>query len=234
MVEKHGWSHPDQGLDDLDETLAAFGLGQSLGIDLPNEASGLLPDAAYYDNLYSFQDAEWRSTYIISNGIGQGEIQLTSLQMANLAAIIANRGYYYPPHLLKGYKNSNQQIDPKYQERKTVPIDATHFEPVIEGMEKAITNGTAGLAYVPGLQICGKTGTSENPHGKDHSVFFAFAPKENPKIAIAVYIENGGWGGSYAAPIASLMIEKYLTDTIRPQRTWIETRMKNATLIQNP
>jgi len=234
MVEKHGWSQPDQGLDELDETLAAFGLGQSLGIDLPNEASGLLPDAAYYDNLYSFQDAEWRSTYIISNGIGQGEIQLTGLQMANLAAIIANRGYYYPPHLLKGYKNSNQQIDPKYQERKTVPIDAAHFEPVIEGMEKAITNGTAGLAYVPGLQICGKTGTSENPHGKDHSVFFAFAPKENPKIAIAVYIENGGWGGSYAAPIASLMIEKYLTDTIRPQRKWIETRMKNATLIQNP
>lgn len=234
MVEKYGWSEPKEGLNELDQILATFGLGAPLGVDLPNESAGLLPDAQYYDDMYSFQDAEWRSTYIISNGIGQGEIQLTSLQMANLAAILANRGYYYTPHLLKGYKNTSLPIDSLYRVKKEVAIDKEHFEPVIEGMEKAITNGTAGLAYVPGLDICGKTGTSENPHGKDHSVFFAFAPKENPQIAIAVYIENGGWGGSYAAPIASLMIEKYLTDSISPRRAWIEDRMSSTSLIQNP
>lgn len=234
LIEKHGWSKPGEGLDDLNAHLASFGLGSPLGVDLPNEASGLLPGREYYDQLYDKQQAKWRSTYIISNGIGQGELQLTTLQMANLAAILANRGYFYVPHIIKEFVNSTRSIPEQYTKRHVTNVDAPHFEYVIEGMEKAVSNGTARLAYIPGITVCGKTGTSENTHGKDHSVFFAFAPRENPKIAVAVYIENGGWGGSYAAPIASLMIEKYLNGEVSEGRKWIENRMLEANLILNP
>ena len=234
LVEKYGWTKPGQGLDDLNAHLSSFGLGENLGIDLPNEAPGLLPGKDYYTQLYDEQEAQWRSTYIISNGIGQGELQLTTLQMANLAAILANRGFYYTPHILKEYKDGRTKIPTEYTIPRQVSVDKKYFDPVIEGMEKAVANGTARLAFVPGLDVCGKTGTSENPHGKDHSVFFAFAPKENPQIAIAVYVENGGWGASYAAPIASLMIEKYLNGSIMKQREWLENRMFEAHLIENP
>jgi len=165
----------------------------------------------------------------MSVGIGQGEIQLTTLQMANLAACIANRGFWIPPHLAKNFKDSTS-IPPQFQKKRLVNIDKRHFELVVEGMSECVNRGTARIAQVPGIQVCGKTGTSQNPQGEDHSVFFAFAPKINPKIAIAVYVENAGWGSSYAAPIAGLMIEKYINDSIVTARLPIEERMKKANL----
>ena len=232
VVEKEGFSRAERGLRNLNTYLNDFGLGKPLGLDMPNEQAGNLPSPEFYDDLYG--KSRWRSTYIMSLGIGQGELQLTTLQMANLAAIIANRGYYYTPHLIARYVNELRLIPDKYREMHRVPIDKEHFDPVVEGMATAVTWGTATTAYHPEIEICGKTGTSQNPHGKDHSVFFAFAPKEDPKIAIAVYVENAGWGGTYAAPMASLMIEKYLNKTISPNRIWIEKRILDADLIAKP
>ena len=231
MIEKYGYSNPGQGLDMVMDHLKTFGLGNRLGVDISYENSGNIPSAEFYDKLHNTKYSKWRSSYILSLGIGQGELELTTLQMANLAAIIANRGVFYPPHLIKGFNNPEIDIPLNYRTAKEVNIDKEYFEPVINGMEQAILNGTAGLAQLSGISICGKTGTSEN-RGKDHSVFFAFAPKENPQIAIAVFIENGGWGGSYAAPIASLMIEQYLNNSIDPKRKWILERMLNANLTE--
>ena len=149
--------------------------------------------------------------------------------MANLAACIANRGYWYAPHLIKEFKDGTP-IPQRFLEKNVVSIAPSHFEAVAEGMEQCVVRGTARIAQVPGISVCGKTGTSQNPHGDDHSVFFAFAPKDNPKIAIAVYVENAGWGASYAAPIAGLMIEKLLNDTIATERLPVEARMINADL----
>ncbi len=222
LIDMYGFNKPSYGLNKVWKHLDAFGIGRRLGIDLPAENSGNNPDSKYYDELYKTEEGRWRSTYLISNGIGQGEIELTTLQMANLAAIIANRGYYITPHLLKKINHpDSSQI--QYDISRT-KIDPENFELVIEGMQRAITHGTGGMAKVPGVTVVGKTGTSENK-GKDHSVFFAFAPRENPKIAIAVYIEHGGWGGSVAAPIAGLMIEKYINDDIAPSRQWLLDRM---------
>lgn len=230
VIEKYGFSNPGRGLDTLVSYLYDFGLGQRLGIGLANENLGFIPDSEYYDWLYRNQQAAWRSTYIMSIGIGQGELELTTIQMANLAAILANRGFYYTPHLVREFRPS-LPLDPAFTDKKQMRIDPMHFQPVIEGMERVITRGTARSAYVPGLSICGKTGTSQNPHGDDHSVFFAFAPKENPKIAIAVYVENAGYGGDIAAPLAGLMIEKYINKEISPGRLWLEERMLNKDLI---
>ena len=143
--------------------------------------------------------------------IGQGELLLTPIQMANITAIIANRGYYYTPHIVKNIEKE-ENIDSLYREKKYTTISEKNFEIIIEGMEQVVKNpkGTAHNVFNNKIEICGKTGTAQNPHGEDHSIFIAFAPKENPKIAIAVYIENGGWGSKWAAPISSLMIEKYL------------------------
>ena len=159
---------------------------------------------------------------------------MTTLQMANLAAIMANRGTYYPPHLAKGFRNEEAQIPPYFRSLKRVSVDPQHFEAVVDGMERVVLNGTGKIAQIKDITVCGKTGTSQNPHGKDYSVFFAFAPKDNPKIAIAVYVEHGIWGATYAAPIASLMIEKYLKGQIDEQRKWLEERMLKADLITQP
>ena len=233
LIDQFGFHYPEKGLDKLNDYLHQFGLGEPLGVDIPSEGKGLIPSVEFYDEMYE-KEGDWRSTYIISNAIGQGEVEFTTVQMANLAATIANKGFYYVPHFLKSYYKSEDAIPIEFRTAKRVPIDKEHFQPVIEGMEAAIARGTAGLAMINDIAICGKTGTSENPHGEDHSVFFGFAPKENPKIAIAVYIENAGWGGAYAAPISSLMIEKYLTDSIRVSRKWIEKRMMEANLIKQP
>lgn len=152
--------------------------------------------------------------------------------MANLAAIIANRGYYYPPHILKSFA-SNNPIGLQYTQKQSVAIDSQHFETVIDGMELVVRGGSGGRAYVPGLDICGKTGTSQNA-GQDHSVFFAFAPKDDPKIAVAVYVENAGGGSAVAAPMAGLLIEKYLNDSIAPNRLGIEARMKQLNFTDLP
>ena len=232
LIDKHGYTNPGQGLNMVMDYLKAFGLGQKLGVDISYENGGNLPSAAYYDKLYNTKYSSWRSTAILSLGIGQGELELTTLQMANLAATVANRGYYYTPHLVKGFSNQEREIPKLYTIKNEVKINDEYYDPVIEGMQRAVQpGGTAPLAQIPGINVCGKTGTSQNS-GKDHSVFFAFAPRENPKIAIAVFIENGGWGGTYAAPIASLMIEKYLNNSINPSRNWILERMLNAHLLE--
>ncbi len=231
IIDKEGFKNPKPGLNMFNEYLKTFGLGSPLGLDIPNEFKGNIPTADYYDFLYPQKKGGWKSPTIMSIGIGQGEIQMTTLQMANLAAIMANRGHYYTPHLIKEFSNPDFSLDGKYTNKNEVPIDQRHFSPVINGMQQAVERGTGTLAQVRDIIVCGKTGTSQNPHGKDHSVFFAFAPKENPKIAIAVYVEKGGWGSNYGSPIAGLMIEKYLKGEIDPSKKWLEDRMLNASLI---
>jgi penicillin-binding protein 2 len=207
-----------------------FGIGRKLGIDLPNESKGSLPDESYYNRIYG--EGHWNALTIRSLAIGQGELGLTPLQLANYSAIIANRGFYYPPHVVKAIGKDN--VDEKYTSSVSVNISEEYYEPVIEGMEQTMNpGGSAAMSYIPTIAVCGKTGTAENPHGSDHSIFMAFAPKEDPKIAVSVYVENGVWGSRYAAPIASMIIEKYLTDSIAYNRKWLEKRMMEANLL-NP
>jgi penicillin-binding protein 2 len=196
------------------EYLNEFGFGKRLGIEFANELPGLVPSPAYFDKYYGKN--RWKALTVISMAIGQGEIETTPLQMANMTAAIANRGYFYVPHIVKSI-GKDKKIDQKYLTKQVINIDSANFESIVLGMEAAV-NGEAGAtargAALRDIIVCGKTGTAQNPPHKDHSVFIAFAPKDNPKIAIAVYVENAGFGATYAAPVASLMIEKYLTDTI--------------------
>jgi len=203
----------------------SFGLGTKLGTDLGTERRGIIYPASYFDKYYG--KGHWNYNTVISLAIGQGELGFTPLQTANLAAIIANRGYYITPHIVKNIEN--EKIDKRYLEKHYTKVESKYFEPVADAMESVVTEGTAVSAYVPGLSICGKTGTAQNPHGKDHSIFIAFAPKENPEIAVAVYVENAGYGSAWAAPIASLIIEKYLTDSV--SRPWLVKRIEEANLI---
>ena len=181
--------------------------------DFVSGAKGLLPEHNYYSKYYG--RTSWNSSTIISMAIGQGELLMTPIQMANIAAIIANKGFYYTPHIIKGIEGENF-IDRSFTKKKYTTINPKYYDVIIEGMEKVISssNGTAHNINSEEIIICGKTGTAQNPHGEDHSIFIAFAPKENPKIALAVYVENGGWGSTWAAPIASLMIEKYTNSKI--------------------
>jgi penicillin-binding protein 2 len=210
--------------------LLELGFGRSLGIDLPYEKGGFIPKPSFYDRIYG--EGRWKALTIISMAIGQGEILTTPLQIANMAAIIANKGYYYVPHVVKKIQGIDT-LDSRYTTPIQTNIDTGYYNFVTEGMELAInsTGGTATWVRHRDIIICGKTGTAENPHGKEHSVFMAFAPKDDPKIAISVYVEHGEWGATYAAPIASLMIEKYLNDSIAPYRKWIERRMMDGNLL---
>lgn len=192
------------------EYLNEFGFGKKLGIELTNELPGLIPSPAYFDKYYGKN--KWKALTVISLAIGQGEIETTPLQMANMTAAIANKGYFYIPHIVRSV-GDNESIDKKFLTKQVVNIDTALFGPIIDGMEEAVNGGggaTASVAALKDITVCGKTGTAQNPHGKDHSVFIAFAPKDDPKIAIAVFVENAGFGATYAAPVASLMIEKYL------------------------
>lgn len=210
-------SHKYQNLYDAYNTWYAymqrFGVGRTLGIDLPNEKPGLLPTPGFYDKWYGHD--HWNPLTIISNAIGQGEILMTPLQMANVVAMIANKGYYIVPHFTRAYRDSTGNWQHVTFDTIYSGVDPIHFPVVIDAMEQVVISGTGTLARIDSISVCGKTGTAQNPHGKDHSVFFAFAPKENPKIAVAVIVENAGWGGSWAAPIASLMMEYYLTRKIK-------------------
>jgi penicillin-binding protein 2 len=190
--------------------LSQFGFGNKLGTDFVNELPGFIPPTSYYDRYYGKN--RWKALTVISMAIGQGEVGATPLQLANMTAAIANRGYYYSPHVVKSIGHEGY-IDQKFTTRHNISIDSTNFEEIILGMEAAVNGGagkTAGVAALKDIIVCGKTGTAQNPHGKNHSVFIAFAPKDNPKIAIMVFVENAGTGATYAAPIASLMIEKYI------------------------
>lgn len=187
--------------------LNSFAIGVNTGIDLPEESPGIVKKPTYFEKEFG---KNWRSSNVISMSIGQGQIGLTPLQMANIAAVIANKGYFYTPHIVRSIGDNNF-IPPEFKKRRYTMIDAHHFDTIIAGMAKVcLPGGTAGRSGIPGIEICGKTGTAQNPHGEDHSIFIAFAPRENPKIAICVIVENGGFGATYAAPIANLMIERYL------------------------
>lgn len=231
IIENRKYGSVSEAFDNWREMVMSFGFGRKLGTDFPAELGGTLPTTRTYDKIYGKN--RWRAHSIISLSIGQGEIGATPLHLANLAATIANRGYYYIPHLVKDSPDTT--IHPRFKEKNYTMVDTSHFHKVIQGMWQAVNSepgagGTARLAHVEGLDICGKTGTAQNPHGKDNAVFICFAPRENPKIAIAAYIENAGFGGTWAAPIASLMIEKYLNGEI--SRKDLEQRMIDANLIQ--
>lgn len=217
-----------EGYDIWREHVLSFGFGKKFDTDLPNELKGLIPSGDYYDKIYGAN--RWKSLTVISLSIGQGELGTTPLQLANLMCIMANRGFYYPPHLVK--QIGDTPIENKFTIQNHTTIDSTYFPIVIDGMEQVVEAGTAARSKLKGIPFCGKTGTAQNPHGKDHSVFVAFAPKENPKIAIAAFVENSGFGGTYAAPIASLLIEKYLTDTIT--RPLFEETILKANLMPEP
>ena len=211
-----------------------FGFGRKLGSEFVNELPGLVPSSSYFDRYYG--KGSWKALTVISMAIGQGEIGTTPMQMANMTTAIANRGYYYTPHIVKSL-GKNRSIDTAFTTRHRISIDSVNFEKVILGMEAAVNGGAGATARIAALQdiiVCGKTGTAENPHGADHSVFIAFAPKDNPKIAIAVYVENSGFGATYAAPVASLMIEKYLKGEISGASKWQEQRILELDLITNP
>ncbi|NLA25003.1 MAG: penicillin-binding protein 2 [Bacteroidales bacterium] len=212
------------GLEIWKDKVLNFGFEQAFDIGLPGVSKGKIPGPDYYDRLYG--QHRWAYSTIYSLSIGQGEVLVSPLQMANLAAIIANKGYYYIPHIAKNIGSKN--IDSIYLKPVSTSFDSKHFISVVDGMEAVVNEefGTGRLGAISGIKVCGKTGTAQNPHGADHSIFMAFAPKENPKIAIAVYVENAGFGGTWAAPIASLMMEKYLKDSVSNIAS--ETRILNA------
>jgi penicillin-binding protein 2 len=232
IVDQYGFRKANQGLDTLNAFMNRFGMGKKLELDFPQEKAGFLPNSTFYDKMYR-RDKVWYSTNIVSNGIGQGENQLTTIQMANLAAIIANRGWYITPHLVRGYRDSTATrgytvINNKTVEKKFTGVDAFHFEPIINGMRQVIESGTGSNARVSGIAVCGKTGTSQNPHGDDSSVFIGFAPQHDPQIAIAVYVENGYWGNDYAAPMTSLLTELYLRGEIPKSREYLVEKMERS------
>ncbi len=207
--------------------LVSLGYGYKLGIDLPHESRGFIPNEKFYNKIYG-QD-HWSALTIISVAIGQGEILATPLQIANLSATIANRGWFITPHVVKQIQDT--VIDEKYRRKRIPDIRTEYFEDVAEGMRMAVTGGTCRLANLPDIEVCGKTGTAQNPHGKDHSAFIGFAPYNDPKIAVCVYVENAGFGATYGVPIGSLIIEKYLKGSISPQRKGMEERMLNSNTI---
>ena len=221
-----------ESMDRWKEYVESFGFGKKLGSDFPSELGGFIPGSKYYNKVYG--KGGWKATTVISLSIGQGEIGCTPLHLANFCATLANRGYYYTPHIIKD--SEHVKIDERFKERNYTLVDTVHFHKVIGGMYRAVNSGygsggTASVAAVKGLDICGKTGTAQNPHGDDHSVFICFAPKDNPKIAVAAYVENGGFGATWAAPIASLLTEKYLTGEISNERKALEERVLNGNLL---
>lgn len=227
-VKKNNFADAEIGLNKWYDYMLSFGLGKSLEADVSGQRPGVIPNAAYYDKWYGHH--RWAFSTIRSISIGQGEVKLTPLQMANIAAIIANKGWFYTPHFVKSIGRKGPL--PQYKVKHYTKVESKHFPPIIEGMRRVVNEagGTARMARIDSLIVCGKTGTVQNPHGKDHSVFIAFAPIHNPKIAIAVFVENSGFGGTWAAPIASLMIEKYLRRKIKDkekEKRIIEAKLSN-------
>jgi len=205
--------------------VTSFGLGKWLNNDLPTGQKGFVPTQKFYDRIYGKN--RWKSLTNLSLSIGQDALLTTPIQMANMTAAIANRGYYFTPHIVKSIDNDS--IDSRFTKPIYTMVDSSLFEIVIKGMQEVVDDeelGTSNIAKMDDITVCGKTGTAQNPHGKDHSIFIGFAPKDNPKIALAVYVENGGWGSTWAVPIGSLMIEKYLNDTVK--RDWLEKKITNG------
>lgn len=226
FLDKPGTT-PGEQFEKWKNYMVDMGYGYRLGIDLPHEGRGFIPNTEFYDK--SFRGKHWRANSVISISIGQGEILATPLQIANLGATIANRGKFITPHVVKEIQDTI--INQRFRKPHHTGISRTYYEMVAEGMRMAVTGGTCRTADIPGLDVCGKTGTAQNPHGKDHSVFMGFAPYKNPKIAVCVYVENAGYGATFGVPIGSLMIEKYLNGEIAPHRKGLEEKIKNTKTI---
>jgi len=218
ILDRYGPKKAEEVFAQWRANVNKFGLGSKLNLDMPGEARGNLPTPLHYDNVY--KKGGWRSSTILSLAIGQGELLATPLQMANLECTIANHGYFYEPHLIKSIGVQNV-IKKEYTERHYVGIDSPYFEPVINGMQAVVESGTANHSKIPGIIMCGKTGTAQNNHGDSHSIFVAFAPRDHPRIAIAVVVENSGEGAHWAAPIASFIVEKYLKGSISTRESGI-------------
>ncbi len=232
ILDNKKYDSIQDAFDTWRDYVSSFGFGHKLGSDFPAELGGNIPTSNYYNKVYGKKG--WKFTTIISLSIGQGEIGVTPLQIANLCATVANRGFYYIPHIIKD--SPGIQIDPKYHERVYPKVDSSYFQLAVQGMYMAVNGGgaaggTAFSAAIPGQDVCGKTGTAQNPRGADNSVFICFAPKDNPKIAVAAYIENAGFGATWACPIASLLVEKYLTGGIREERKYVEDRVLQGDLM---
>lgn len=215
ILDRGGQGSLRANYDKWREGVLSFGFGRKLDSDFQNELDGFVPKSEFYDKRYR---GSWNSLTVLSLSIGQGELGCTPLQMANLAATIANRGYYHIPHVVKSVAGQ-ESLDPRFSQKHYTVVDPKHFDPIVEGMYLAVhePGGTGRIAAIAGYDVCGKTGTAENPNGADHSTFMCFAPRNNPRIAISVYVEHGRFGASAAAPIASLIMEQYLTDTIKRQ-----------------
>lgn len=226
IIDNPKYKSTQKGFEEWRSYMLDFGFGRKLGSDQPHEGTGNIPSVGYYDRYFGVN--RWRSLTIISLSIGQGEIGVTPLQLANFGAIIGNRGWYYRPHMIREIKGTNADFS-EYSEKQMTRIRPEFYEFMAEGMEQAVLAGTARIARLDSVVVCGKTGTAQNPHGKDHSLFLAFAPKNNPIISIAVIVENGGFGATYAAPIASLCMEKYLYREVK--RKDLEERMIQANLM---
>lgn len=231
MIGDRKYGSPQNALTVWKDYMVSQGFGYKLGVDLPGELRGFIPNAQYYDRAYR---GSWNGLTIISIAIGQGEVLATPLQIANLGATIANRGHFITPHVVKEVEDNS--LDSLYTEVRTTGISRDYYEDIVEGMRAAVTgstgSGTCRLvgALLPGVEACGKTGTSQNPHGKDHSVFMGFAPKDDPKIAIVVYVENGGWGATYGVPIGALMMDQYLHGKLSPQNEALAEDFSNRVI----
>ena len=221
ILENKKFERAKDGFDVWREYVESFGFGRKLDSDFLGEGEGYVPTREFYDKRYR---KSWNALTILSLSIGQGELGCTPLQMANLAATVANRGYYYIPHIVRSVEGCDS-LDSRFYERQYTKVDTKHFDVIVEGMWRGVNvDGTCQGAKLKGLDVCGKTGTAQNSKGEDHSTFISFAPRKNPKIAIAVYVEHGGFGAEMAVPIASLIEEKYLTDTIT--RPWLVDYVK--------
>jgi penicillin-binding protein 2 len=227
MLENKKYGSIQNAMDKWRDYMVAQGYGYALGVDLPGEKRGLIPNSIFYDNIYN---KRWNPFTVISIAIGQGEIEATPLQICNFASTVANGGYFYTPHIVKKIKDT--PLDSIYVERRYTGIASGHYQSIADGMRLAVTGGTCRRANIPDIEVCGKTGTAQNK-GKDHSIFMAYAPKENPKVAIAVLVENGGFGATYAVPIGRLMIEKYIRREIPESVKGLENEMKNAVILRN-
>lgn len=226
MIDKSGTKPFDQ-FEKWKNYLVDMGYGYKLGVDLPHEYRGFIPNSKFYSD--NFHTEDWSANTIISVSIGQGEVLATPLQIANLCATIANRGFFYTPHIVKEIADTS--LDVKFTTPHSPPVAKTHYETIAEGMRMAVTGGTCKLANLGDIEVCGKTGTAQNPHGPDHSVFMGFAPYHDPKIAVAVYVENAGFGATYGVPIGALMIEKYLRGEVADSRKGMESKMLHSNTI---
>ncbi|GHV22492.1 penicillin-binding protein 2 [Clostridia bacterium] len=227
MLENKKYASIQEAMDKWRDHMVAQGFGYPLGVDLPGEKRGMIPNSMYYDKAYK---GRWNAFSVITIAIGQGEVGLSPIQICNLATTIANRGSFYTPHVVKKIKDT--PLDSAYTHPRYTGINREHYETIVEGMRLAVTGGTCKKANLPDIEVCGKTGTSQNS-GKDHSIFMGFAPKDDPKVAVLVFIENGGFGATYAVPTGRLMIEKYLKREIPESDKWIEDYLKNATILRN-